>query len=64
MFDSRIGLIESAKLYQRTGRQAQEVGILRVLIQHVGTNGFRGFGFAAVQKLLCLLKPLCYFLGN
>ncbi len=59
MFDSRIGLIESAKLYQRTGRQAQEVGILRVLIQQVGTDGFRGFGLAALQKPLCLLIPLC-----
>ncbi len=52
MFDSRIGLIESAELYQRTGRQAQEVGILRVLIQQVRTNGFRGFGLAALQKLV------------
>ena len=64
MFDSRTGLIESAELYQRTARQAQEIGILRVLLQQVGADGFRGFGLAALQKLLCLLISLCYFMGN
>jgi hypothetical protein len=33
-------------------------------IQQVGTNGFRGFGLAALQKFLRLLKPFCYFMGN
>jgi hypothetical protein len=53
-----------AELYQRTGRQDQEVGILRVLIQQVGADGFRGFGLAALQKLLSLLVTLCYFMRN
>ena len=64
MFDSRISLIKSAELDQRTGRKAQEVGILRVLVQQVGANGFGGFGLAALQKSLCLLEPLGYFTGN
>ncbi len=56
MFDSRVRLIESLKLYQRPSRQAQEVGFLRVLVQGTGADEFRGFGLAILQKRLCLLK--------
>jgi hypothetical protein len=41
MFDARVRLIESLQLYQYTSRQAQEIGILRVLVQRVGADGIR-----------------------
>ncbi len=56
MFDSRVRLIESLKLYQRPSRQAQEVGFLRVLVQGTGADNLRGFGLASLQIRLCLLK--------
>jgi len=64
--DSRIRLIEAFELKQRKSRQAQEVGILGVLVKRAGADGFRGFGLASLQKRLCLLKPLLlfYFMGN
>jgi hypothetical protein len=65
-FDSRARLIEALELYQRTRRQAQEVGILRVPAQRTGADGFRGFSLTGLQELLCLLKQfVCfYFMGN
>ena len=64
MFDARVRLIESLKLYQYTSRQAQEIGILRVPVQCVGADGIRRSGLACLQERLCLLKKflLFYFL--
>lgn len=64
MIDSRFCLIKSAELYQRTGRKAQEIGILRVLVQLLGADSFRGFGVAVLQERLCLLKALFQPIGN
>jgi hypothetical protein len=64
--DSCVRLRESLQLYQRTGRQAQEIGILRVLLQQDGADSFRRFDLASLQKRQCLLKLflVCYFIGN
>ena len=66
MIDSCICLIVSLELHQRTSRQAQEIGILGVLLQQVGANGFRGFNLASLQIRQCFLKLflVCYFIGN
>ncbi len=65
-FDSCIRLGKSPELYQRPSRQAQEIGILRVLLQQAGADSFRGFDLASLQKRQCLLKLflVCYFIGN
>ena len=64
--DSIVRLVESLELYERSGRQAQEIGVFRMLVEQTGANSFCGLGLARLQIRLRLLEELTLFclLGN
>ncbi len=57
--DALIGIGVAAEFDQRAGRQAQEVGVVRLPAQNIRANRFGRRRLTALQKALRFLKPLC-----
>jgi hypothetical protein len=62
--DAGAGLVETAEPDERACGEAEEIRVVGVPVEEVGTDGFGRLDLAALQESLGLLELLCCFLGN
>jgi hypothetical protein len=59
-----IGLIETTQFDERACGQAEEIGIIRVLIEPIRADGFGRLVLTTLQEVLRFPELPCYFPRN